>query len=102
MMDCGWARFKRKGFTPEHEREFEGVGIEEVRHFLASNRGGQHLYITHGPPSSEAQAWVRWKTEREAFWIKAGIGAAIFAALLALVSCVLTILAWRFPVTIGK
>jgi hypothetical protein len=102
MMLYGCTRFKRKEFSSENQREFERIGIEEVRRFLASNRGGQHLYITSGPPSSEAQAWVRWETEREAFWTRAGIGAAIVAALLALMSCVLTILAWRFPVPPGN
>ena len=43
--------------TPAHEREFEKVGIDEVRRFLASSTG-QNLYISHGPPSSEAKAWV--------------------------------------------
>ena len=41
--------------TPAHEREFERVGIDEVRRFLASNTG-QNLYNTSdGPPSSEAK-----------------------------------------------
>jgi hypothetical protein len=87
--------------TPKHEREFERVGIDEVRRFLASSRG-QYLYITSRPPSSEAKAWVRWKTERDAFWIRTGIAAAICAALLALISCFLTVLAWQLPVAPGK
>lgn len=88
--------------NPQHERPFEAAGIEKVRYLLAINRGGAHLYITGGPPSSEAQEWVRWKAERDAFWIRAGIVAAISAALLTLVSCLLTVLAWKFPVTPGK
>ena len=86
--------------APENEREFEKIGIDEVRRFLASS-SGQHLYITSGPPSSEAKAWVRWKVERDAFWMKAGIAAAICAALLALISCILTVFAWRLPVAPG-
>src|SRR5271166_4748615 len=83
--------------TPEHEREFERVGIEEVRRRLGSNTG-RLLYGTNGPPSFEAQRWVRWKAECRAFSIRVGIGAAIVAALLAFVSCFVAFFAWRFPV----
>jgi hypothetical protein len=92
---------KPADLTPENERELERAGIEEVRRFLASN-SGQYLYITSGPPSSQAKAWVRWKTERETFWIRAGICAAILAAFLALVSCILTVFAWQIPITPSK
>lgn len=95
-----WPR--KPALTPEHEQEFERIGIEEVLRRLVSNTGGRYLYVTDGPPSSEAQAWVRWKAECDAFWMRAGIRAAIFAALLALLSCFLTVLAWQFPVTPGK
>lgn len=92
---------RRPVLAPQHEREFERVGIDEVRRFLASS-SGQYLYITNGPPSSEAKKWVRWKTELDAFWIRVGIVAAICAALLALISCVVTALSWRFPVDPGN
>ncbi len=36
-----WPR--KPSLKPEHEREFERIGIEDVRYRLASNRGGQHL-----------------------------------------------------------
>jgi hypothetical protein len=83
----------------ESEREFEKIGLEEVSLRLAANRGGQYLYVTHGPLSTHAQGWVRWKKEREACLMRVGIYAAVAAAFLALLACGLTLFAWQFPVT---
>ena len=88
---------QKPALTKAYEKEFEKIGIEEVRRFLLSNRGA-FLYATHGPPTSEALEWVRWKARCEAFWVRSGILSAIVAAVPALVSCILTIVAWRFPI----
>lgn len=80
--------------TPDDEREFERVGIEEVRRLLTSSER-QHLYYSHGPAFARAKEWIRWKSELERFWAKTGIIAAILAALFAFAG-------WLFPISPGK
>ena len=88
---------KPSDLKSEDVREFENKGIEYIRNRMATISGG-HLYASHGPLWIDAVAWVRWQNARSAYWAKVVVIATVLAAVLACAACVLTVIAWRFPV----
>jgi hypothetical protein len=85
---------KRPPILPEVFGELELHGADSMRALLGSSTDGysgtgRDTPIKFGnvvAKRGEVQDWLKWKAEREALWIKAGVVAAILAAIFSLLA----------------
>jgi hypothetical protein len=88
----GWPR--RPDLRAEVLREFELQGVDHLRSLLITNppnnegRNQQIPFEKNGVTRGAIQDWLKWKAEKDTFWIRLGIIAAVVAAVFSIIAVV--------------